>query len=323
MPRLIPLLQLLLPLSAPSIANGFIIPTSITPFLTAKTTTRAASRLQMAQDPVTYLRTEWVSAALCTNQTPREADKVLQLGCEDGRIVNFVPRTVREIITSSAEPKDSLEGGGLTVSCERQLKQMAERRASGISIQYSNQPADDLFDVPSSSVDIVVSFHVAQRMAENGLNWKRSVEEAGRVLKPGGRFLFVESNMVGSESYLDHVVGLSEKGGVEIKPGLVNDDGGGEMMEVTPAEGDKEEEENLYLFEEVGYDQVDMVLQPHIAGVAIKAADADLTSAEKALLKQDEEKDRLAELSLNVFERGIKRRKRKKKKKTLGDEEEL
>jgi hypothetical protein len=48
-----------------------------------------------AIDPVTYLRTEWVSAALCTNQTPRSADRVLQLGCEDGRVVNFVPRTVR------------------------------------------------------------------------------------------------------------------------------------------------------------------------------------------------------------------------------------
>ena len=46
-------------------------------------------------DPVTYLRTEWVSASLCTNQTPASADKVLQLGIEDGRIVNFVPRTVR------------------------------------------------------------------------------------------------------------------------------------------------------------------------------------------------------------------------------------
>jgi len=30
----------------------------------------------------------------------------------------------REIITSSAESKDGPEGGGLTVSCERQLKQM-------------------------------------------------------------------------------------------------------------------------------------------------------------------------------------------------------
>lgn len=75
-------------------------------------------------DPVTYLRTEWVSAALVANQTPRVADRVLQLGVGDGRIVNFVPRTVREIITSSAESKDGPEGGGLTVSAERQLKQM-------------------------------------------------------------------------------------------------------------------------------------------------------------------------------------------------------
>jgi hypothetical protein len=46
-------------------------------------------------DPVTYLRTEWVSAALVANQTPRNADAVLCLGVGDGRIVNFVPRTVR------------------------------------------------------------------------------------------------------------------------------------------------------------------------------------------------------------------------------------
>ena len=33
----------------------------------------------------------------------------------------------REIITSSAESKDGPEGGGLTVSCERQLKQMVSK----------------------------------------------------------------------------------------------------------------------------------------------------------------------------------------------------
>jgi len=32
-------------------------------------------------DPVTYLRTEWVSAALCTNQTPVSADKVSRSTC--------------------------------------------------------------------------------------------------------------------------------------------------------------------------------------------------------------------------------------------------
>ncbi len=83
-----------------------------------------ATNKSSSLDPVTYLRTEWVSAALVANQTPRVADRVLQLGVSDGRIVNFVPRTVREIITSSAERKDGPEAGGLTISAERQLKQM-------------------------------------------------------------------------------------------------------------------------------------------------------------------------------------------------------
>ena len=63
---------------------------------------------------------------------------------------------------------------------------------------------------------------------------------------------------------------------------------------------------------------VDMVLQPHVAGVAIKADDADLTPAEKERSKAQEESDRLADLSLSAFERGIKKRKRKKDQKAVG-----
>jgi len=76
------------------------------------------------------------------------------------------------------------------------------------------------------------------------------------------------------------------------------------------------------VFDEVGYDNVDMVLQPHIAGVAIKALDAGMTKAEKAAQAKQEEADRLADISLSAFERGSKRRKRKKKKVKAGDEEE-
>ncbi len=274
-------------------------------------------------DPLTYLRTEWVSASLVSNQIPKEADKVLQLGTEDGRLVNFVPRTVREIITSSAEPKDDGTegggGGGLTVSCERQLRQMSERRRSGATIVYSNQPADDLRETPSSSIDVVVSLLAARRMNDNGLDWKRAICEAGRVLKPGGRFLFVEGAMVDGESYLDYVVGLSERGGVEIKGGLEklgasSDNGDAGSVDDYDLDG-----ENISpLFEEVGYDMVDMVLQPHVAGVAIKADDADLTPAEKERSKAQEESDRLADLSLSAFERGIKKKKRKKDQKAIG-----
>lgn len=267
---------------------------------------------------MTYLRTEWVAAALCTNQTPRSADVALQLGCEDGRIVNFVPRTIRKIVTSSAEPKTA-DNGALTVSCERQLKQQAERRNTA-AIQFSNQPADDLKETPDASVDVVISFNAAQRMHENGLDFKQSIKEAGRVLKPGGRFLFVESAEVGGESYLDYVMGLSAlvSGGIG--------DGYEEIVANVPSpqdatttttddeEEDEEEEAKPPLFEEVGYDNVDMVLQPHIAGIAIKAMDADLTLAERKQLKSQEEEDRMAEMSFAAFERGNKRRKRKKKK---------
>jgi SAM-dependent methyltransferase len=167
-------------------------------------------------------------------------------------------------------------------------------------------------------VDVVVSLQAAQRMHDNGLDWKQSIQEAARVLKPGGRFLFVESSTVNGESYLDYLIGLSENGGVEIKGGLEgldateNEGSGGDNDEA--ADGDIETSKRSPLFDEVGYDQVDMVLQPHIAGVAIKASDADLTVAEKAQKRAQEESDRMAELSFDVFERGLKKRKRKKKK---------
>lgn len=311
-------------LQAATTIKAFVAPTghshhhSITPTYTT-TNTHTHTKLSMARtiDPVTYLRTEWVAAALCTNQTPRSADVVLQLGSEDGRVVQFVPRTVREIITSSAEKE-----GGLTVSCERQLKQMAERRGSGATITYSNQPSDDLRDTPSSSVDVVISMQTAQRMRDNGQNWKRGIDEATRVLKPGGRFLFVESTMIeGSgdgddESYLDYLVGLSNDDGEEDEVES-QDDGDDNVGEEEDVENNDELESNSSpssVFVEVGFDKVDLVLQPHIAGVAVKAMDADLTQAQKEELTAQEESDRLAELSLSAFERGSKRRKRKKTK---------
>ncbi len=319
---------LLLASTLSSTTEAFISPSSVIAASSYCTTTSSSVVLH-ALDPVTYLRTEWISAALATNQTPRSADVALQLGSEDGRIVNFVPRTIRKIITSSAEPIDTTNASSnnnerpLTVSCERQLKQQSERRNTA-AIQYSSQPADDLHDTPDASVDIVLSFQAAQRMYENGLDFKKSIREAGRVLKPGGRFLFVESAEVGDESYLEYIMGMSGlvSGGMgdEYSEKIVRG-GSSEEEVVSSADDDIETEEDDEaavkppLFEEVGYDNVDMVLQPHIAGIAIKAMDADLTVEERKQMKSQEEEDRLAEMSFAAFERGNKRRKRKKKKK--------
>ena len=256
--------------------------------------------LKMSLDLVTYLRTEWISAALCTNQTPRSADVVLQLGCEDGRAVTFIPRTVRELITSSAEPD-----GQLKIGVKRQLKQQQQRRKAA-TITYADQRADDLTETADESVDVVISLQAAARMQENGLDWKRSVREAARVLKPGGRLLFVEQSNLSGDSYLDYLDNLYT---------LVEEDDG------KTSETEAEKKELFPVFEEVGYDDVDLVLVPHVAGVAVKSVDAGLTPQERAKKEADEEKARLADLSLTAYERGIKKKK-KRKKKAKGQEED-
>lgn len=240
----------------------------------------------MGLDLVTYIRTEWISAALCTNQTPRSADICLQLGVEDGRAVTFIPRTIRELITSSAEPD-----GKLTISARRQLKQQQERRKAA-TITYVDQRCDDLRETPDESVDVVISLQAAARMLENGLDWKKSIKEAARVLKPGGRLLFVEQTELAGESYLDFVETLCE-------------------LDDNATQDENENDERTPIFE-VGFDEVDLVLIPHIAGVAVKSEDAGLTAEELSKREEEEKKDRLAELSIAAYERGIKKRRKKK-----------
>jgi SAM-dependent methyltransferase len=237
----------------------------------------------MGLDLVTYLRTEWVSAALCTNQTPRSADVCLQLGVEDGRAVTFVPRTIRELITSSSE-KD----GKLTVGARRQLKQQQERR-NAAKVTYIDQPCDDLRETADESVDVVISLQAAARMKEHGQDWKKSIREAARVLKPGGRLLFVEQTEIDGEGYVDAVASLYTLTG----------------------EVPEDAEDRLPLFE-VASDEVDLVIVPHIAGIALKSEYAGKTAAELAKIEARKEKDRLADLSIQAYERGLKKRRRKK-----------
>jgi len=266
------------------------------------TATKSPLALRMKLDLVTYLRTEWISAALCTNQTPQSADVVLQMGVEDGRAITFIPRTVREFVTSSSEPD-----GKVTPSARRQLKQQRERRSGTALVRYVDQRSDDLKETEDESVDVVISLQAAAVMIENGLDWKKSVREAARVLKPGGRLLFCEQPELEGESYVDYLATLSQ-----VKDG---DKRG-------PVEDTEDAEERFLIFEEGGADKVDLVLVPHIAGVAIKSEDAGLTPEERTQKNAQSEKDAVAELTINAFERGLKKR-RKKKKKKVDEEEEV
>lgn len=277
--------------SVRSWAVAFLILSSVESFVVPHQSTKTSTTaLSMGLDMVTYMRTEWVSAALCTNQTPREADVCLQLGVEDGRAVTFVPRTIRELITSTVEAD-----GVLPLSTRRQLKQQQERR-NAARVTYVDQRADDLKETKDESVDVVISLQAAARMVENGLDWKKSIQEAARVLKPGGRLLFVEQTELEGENYLEYVEGLYTIDGT------------------IPEDADK----RVPMFE-VGSDEVDLVLVPHVAGVALKADDAGLTPQELAKKAARAEKERLAELSIEAFERGRKKRRKKKDNKAKVD----
>jgi len=250
--------------------------------------------LQMGLDMVTYMRVEWIAAALCTNQTPRTADVCLQLGCEDGRAVTFIPRTIERLITSTVELD-----GVLPVAIERQLKQQEKVRNAG-RVDIVNQRADDLKETPDASVDVVISLAACERMIENGLDWKKSVQEAARVLKPGGRLLFVEPPELDGVSYLDYLANLSVQ--------TVSDNGGENGDEI------------FNVFEPLGYDDVDLVLKPHVAGVVLKSEDAGLTKKEREMKEKNAEQEKYAEISIAAYERGLKKRKRKKKPEKDGAE---
>lgn len=257
----------------------------------------SSTQLAMGLDLVTALRAEWISAAICTNQIPRTAKSVLQLGTEDGRIVNFVPNTIEEIYTSSASAD-----GELSISAQRALKQQRERRTSGplgqgANVRYLNQPADNLKEMKDNSVDCVVSLQAAQVMKDNGQDWKRSILEAGRVLKPGGRFIFVEQTEIDGEKYIDALAKAAD--------GNENEEG---------------ELETYPMFELVGYDDVDLVIVPHIAGVVTKTEFAGLTQDQIEKKAVTDEKERLADLSISAFEKGLKRRKKGKKKQKAEEE---
>jgi SAM-dependent methyltransferase len=249
----------------------------------------SSSALQMGLDVVTYLRTEWISAALVTNQTPRSADVCLQLGTQDGRAVQFVPRTIREIITSTITAD-----GILPVSTRRQLKQQKDRRSGSATISYLDQRADDLKQTARNSVDVVISLQSAAPMMENGLDWKQSIREAARVLKAGGRFIFVEQTKVDGEEYLDFVGNVRPPR--EIKAAEDDDD-----FNYAPT------------FELVGFDDVDLVLEPHVAGVFVKSEMAGMSITEATKKEANKEKERIDDLSIAAYERGIKKRKRKQK----------
>ncbi|KAL3772125.1 LOW QUALITY PROTEIN: hypothetical protein ACHAWO_013530 [Cyclotella atomus] len=114
------------------------------------------------------------------------------------------------------------------------------------------------------------------------MDWKVAVREAGRVLKPSGQFLFVECAEVNWGSFLREMLSLrrySDGGGDDGEATVDSDESEistGSTAAAENVDDSKEQQQCNIIFSEVGLDNVDLVMQPHVAGVAIKAMDADL-----------------------------------------------
>jgi hypothetical protein len=87
------------------------------------------------------------------------------------------------------------------------------------------------------------------------------------VLKPGGRFLFVGSAEVAGESFLEEIMKLSE--GEMFAQGNDDEEQDNEAESTTAndnlneaTDSQEPEQQRSIIFSEVGFDNVDMVLQP-------------------------------------------------------------
>jgi len=180
-------LQVILFLFHVRLNHGFSSKFTVSPFVPqSKKYHERRTHLSMEKlDVITNIRTEWISSALCTNQTPRSANVALQLGCYDGRAIIALPRSIGIFITSSNEAD-----GEISVSLQRQLKEQRDLRFNRndamdvndleldcMQISFQDQRADDLNQVEDESVDVVISLQSADRMEANGLDWRKSVNE--------------------------------------------------------------------------------------------------------------------------------------------------
>lgn len=70
----------------------------------------------------------------------------------------------------------------------------------------------------------------------------------------------------------------------------------------------------------MGYDDVDLVIVPHVAGVVFKSENGGLTMAQIKKRSKNNKKEKRSEVSISVLERGVRRRRKKKKSKKDTDD---
>ncbi len=122
--------------------------------------------LAMRNKETTRLRAEWI---------PRAQGEVLEVGIGSGLNLPFYSTEVSRVY-------------GVDPSLE--LQRMARRRSPGapVKVEFLSQSAEERLPLDDASIDTVVITWTLCSIP----NVARALEEMRRVLRPGGRLLFVE-----------------------------------------------------------------------------------------------------------------------------------
>ena len=317
----------------------------------ATTATTATTALQASTDPVSYWRVEYVSSAMLSNQIPRSASTVLQLGTVDPKAVYYLNKDVNKLL---CHPSYSAVQGGVSPRANRQLTQAKERRGGMDKLELvclrterldgrATKQGGFLYGVDDNSVDAVVFCEVLEEIIEfyakpkasasilGSDEWFRNLlEELNRVLKVGGRLVFVEKRDIAgllpgpsAVPLVGAIEGMRMDGSFKLFA-----DGETEGMEGDDEREMDEVDLGTYSLFDVAYDQIDFCPTPHVAGVAIKRSieepfeEEEESEPERVLNIQErieyEKRVQGAELAIAAFEKG---RKKRKKLKPKADEE--
>ena len=163
-----------------------------------------------------YSQIEYITAAMIARHVPPQAS-VIQIGGGTKELF-YYPKTIEKVtVVGENVNKGLMEQGGIQAGCP--------------TICKSTSPADMRF-APTNSIDALICIRAFGQLGS--LTGEGFLLEAARVLKPGGKIVFIEQVSSGIIS------GLSTK----------------EKM-----------------FEQVAYDQFLEKVYPHVAGIAIKNKD--------------------------------------------------
>jgi len=169
--------------------------------------------------------------------------RVLEIGPGAGLNLSYYPKTIEWI------------GVDLNPFMQTYLQKEAEKLGF-TSINFHTSSAEHL-DVANNSIDAVVSTYVLCSVK----NLEESLQEILRVLKPGGRFVFIE-----------HVAAQAGTGLRQLQGGI-------RPLWQVLADGCHPDRETGLALKQAGFQSVDYqtfkiaipVVSPHIAGVAIKS----------------------------------------------------